>query len=433
MVLQRFPPRQPFARWGREVLLAIAGQASAAIQNARLYKMTDRALAQRVRQLQALLNSTSEGVLMFNTDGEVVLVNPTAARLLNRPRHRLQGQALDPAQAAAPLGYDPEELEQLLRDVRRLQRPDSRRTVYRVRARREENGEESRRRFLERNEAPVLSADDELLGWLIVLRDVTEQEERNEWRTSVTRMIVHDLRNPVATLISDLDLMENAVESGDVEKMRGHVQQARRGCHDMLDMIDSLMDMTRLEAGQMILDEEAIRLPPLAEKVLERLQPLAQKKEIALSLEVDPQLPAVWADADMMRRVFVNLLDNAMKFTPSGGSVGVTLSKEVAFPQHEAGARCTVTDTGPGIPQAYRERIFERFTRVNVGGGQVRGTGLGLAFCRLAVEAHGGNIWVQDGPEGGSRFTFTVPGVPLFDTVSALHSPSTEDERHRSP
>ncbi|MFW6184081.1 MAG: sensor histidine kinase, partial [Chloroflexota bacterium] len=76
---------------------------------------------------------------------------------------------------------------------------------------------------------------------------------------------------------------------------------------------------------------------------------------------------------------------------------------------------CTVSDTGPGIAMTHKERIFERFTRVNVGGGQVRGTGLGLAFCRLAIEEHGGAIWVEDAPGGGSRFVFTLPGIPHFD------------------
>ena len=419
MVLQRFATGETFSRWSREILLAIAGQASAAIQNARLYSevvrlynRTDEALAGRVKQLQALLNSTNEGVLMVNTTGEIVLVNPPAATLLGRPQTTLQGTVL-PTTAAANLGYESETLTQRLRALRSGQSPPEQRTVY-IQRNHQGTREAGARRFIERNEAAVVGDDDQLLGWLMVLHDVTEEQERAEWRTNVTHMIVHDLRNPVTTLASQIEMMESALAEGATADARTQVQKARYGCDDMLDMIDSLMDMTRLEAGQMVVEAEAMRLPPLAVALFDRLQPLAQQKEIELILEHAPDLPPVWADADIIRRVFVNLLDNALKFAPAATRVTVTLTPEQAPDGYETGVRCIVSDRGPGVPAAYRERIFERFTRVNVGGGQVRGTGLGLSFCKLAIEAHGGQIWVENEPEGGSSFIFTLPGIPLF-------------------
>lgn len=421
IVLQRFEPAQPFGAWNRELLTAIAGQVSAVLKNAqlyeemrRLYKLTDEALAQRLRQLQALLDSTSEGVLMLDTAGDVVLVNPTAARLLNRRQEALQDRHIEPARFAPDLGYDDGELDELLCALQQGRQPESRRTVYKTHVRDSSTGPESRR-FIERYETPVVVADGQLLGWLIVLRDVTEEQERIEWRTNATRMIVHDLRNPVTTLTSNIDIIEAALSTGEHERVRRHAQQARYGAEEMLDMIDSLMDMTRLEAGQLVLEAEAMRVPPLVQTVVERLRPLATQKQIDLSVQAPPDLPAVWADEELLRRIFVNLLDNALKFTPAGGAVSLALAEEPALEAHDAGVRCTVSDTGPGIAMTHKERIFERFTRVNVGGGQVRGTGLGLAFCRLAIEEHGGAIWVEDAPGGGSRFVFTLPGIPHFD------------------
>lgn len=420
MVLQRFSTEEPFSRWSREILLAIAGQASAAIQNARLYSetvrlynLTDEALAQRVKQLQALLNSTNEGVLMLNTGGQIVLVNPPAAALLGQAQEQLQGKMLTPA-VAPTLGYKTTILEQRLQTLRSGKQPPEERTVFISRQVPAVDGEVRTRRFVERNEAPVVGDDGRLLGWLMVLHDVTEEQERAEWRTSVTHMIVHDLRNPVTTLSSHLEMMEEALATGEAKRAHSHAGKARHGCDDMLDMIDSLMDMTRLEAGQMVVETEAMRLPSLVSRLLERLQPLAQQKEIQLVLEPAPDLPPVWADADVIRRVFVNLLDNALKFAPASSQVRVILAQEPSLSGYEAGARCTISDQGPGVPDVYRERIFERFTRVNVGGGQIRGTGLGLSFCKLAVEAHGGKIWVENEPAGGSRFMFTLPGIPLF-------------------
>ncbi|MCA9936444.1 MAG: hypothetical protein KC415_21065, partial [Anaerolineales bacterium] len=159
---------------------------------------------------------------------------------------------------------------------------------------------------------------------------------------------------------------------------------------------------------------EAMRLPPLVEMMLKRLTPLARQRQITLHYHAAPDLPAIWADAEMVRRVLVNLLDNALKFTPAGGEITVTLAEEVADAA-EPGVRCTISDTGPGIPTEFRERIFDRFLRTNMGGAQVRGTGLGLSFCKIAVEAHNGRIWAENGTEGGSQFVFTLPGIPQFD------------------
>jgi signal transduction histidine kinase len=113
--------------------------------------------------------------------------------------------------------------------------------------------------------------------------------------------------------------------------------------------------------------------------------------------------------------VLINLLDNALKFTPVNGRICVQLQSEPPLtPQHEPGIRCLISDNGPGIPVEHREQIFNRFMRTNRGGAQIRGTGLGLAFCKMAVEAHNGRIWVEAASEDGSQFIFTLPGIPIL-------------------
>jgi signal transduction histidine kinase len=412
MALQRTENRQPFSRWSREVLQTVAAQASVAIENARLhsetvrlYNLTDAALARRVEQLQALLKTVQEGVLMLDVNGHILLLNPVAADLLQQSTDTPQL----PASAAPLLGYNRSTLNERLIALRQGHVPPTERCVYQIEG--NKNGRSPR--HLERTEAVVSSDDGQLMGWLIVLRDVTEEQELAERRTDLIRMIVHDLRNPLTTFLSTLSTLEGAVDG--LEAAFDLVQDARRGCYDMLDMVDSLMDINRMEAGQSMVEAEAMRLPPLVAQVVERLQPLAQARQVALTYEAAADLPPVWADAEIVRRILINLLDNGLKFTPAGGTVKVLLSPDKQTTAgYESGIRCTVTDSGPGIPEAYQDRIFDRYLHTNPGGAQVQGTGLGLTFCKLAVEGHNGRIWAENGPEGGSRFNFTLPGIPRW-------------------
>lgn len=406
LVLQKLVNDEPFSRWDREILVAVAAQASAAIQNARryaesvrLYTLTDEALARRVEQLQALLFSIHEGVVMIDRAGAIALVNPTGAALLNASPDQLLAQPLVPASMAAALGYTSEGLTRLLSILHQGETPAVQRTRYTW-----------QRRIWERSETPVQAAQGEMMGWLLVFRDVTEEQARAAWRADLTRMIVHDLRNPVAALRSSVDLIAQAPADYDRAEI---FAAARRSSDSLLEMVDSMMDIVRAEAGKFIIDAEVMRLDDLTASVVSYLQPLAYQRHIQLSLRYDTPSPLVWGDPIILRRVLVNLLDNALKFTPSGGKVAVRLESETSpIPGYTPGICVAIQDSGPGIPPEQRERIFERFVSFNQGGGQMQGTGLGLTFCKLAVEAHGGRIWVSAPPGGGSVFSFTVPGLP---------------------
>jgi signal transduction histidine kinase len=140
----------------------------------------------------------------------------------------------------------------------------------------------------------------------------------------------------------------------------------------------------------------------LVEEAIEQIQPVALNKGQNLTTRIFPGLPKVAADSDLILRVLTNLLDNATKFTPKGGNITLSVERtrqEVLF---------AVSDSGPGIPPESRLRVFDRFARLESAEG-VKGTGLGLAFCKLAVEAHGGRIWVESETGYGSTFCFTLP------------------------
>lgn len=413
LVVEKLGDGAPVSRWRRELLRSLAGQASASIENSRLYSetlrlynLTDERLARRLEQLQALLNSVRDGVLMLDRTGQIVLVNPTAADMLGDSAENLLQQSLNPATSARPLGFEPLELDKLLDSLESSPPGQPESTIF------ERNGSQPRT-FVERTEVPVRDeGSGRLMGWLMMLRDVTEERERAEWRADLTRMIVHDLRNPITTLVSAVDQLERRLPEDEKPLVGDLVEAARHGCGSMLEMVDSLMDINRAEAGQFVIEQEAQRMSTLVTRVVEHMLPLATQQDVALSFQFPDDLPLVWGDEELIRRVLVNLLDNALKFTPEGHSVTGLLQVEPAD-EGEPGVRVIITDEGPGIPETERGLIFERFITFNRGGGQVRGTGLGLTFCKLAVEAHGGRIWVDDAPEGGSQFSFTLPGMPF--------------------
>jgi signal transduction histidine kinase len=179
-------------------------------------------------------------------------------------------------------------------------------------------------------------------------------------------------------------------------------QIASRSTDRLQRLISSLLDIYRLESGQAIIRKTEVDSIRLVQESVDAVVPLAEGKKQKLTqvLPEDP-LPLL-ADHDMLRRVTINLLENAVKFTPHDGRI------EAGCAADGDQVRFWVADTGPGIPAESREVIFEKYSRLQTDR-YPKGIGLGLAFCRLAVTAHGGKIWVEDMPEGGSRFIFTLP------------------------
>jgi signal transduction histidine kinase len=185
----------------------------------------------------------------------------------------------------------------------------------------------------------------------------------------------------------------------------------------MLELVNAILDVSRLESGRMPLELEAFSLTELLSETLDSQTTLANEKGIRLELNAPTTLPPAWADVKLIQRVLQNLIGNAIKFTPSGGTVCVTARTD------ERADRplllVSVSDTGLGIPSEIQSRLFQRFV---AGTQEERGSGLGLAFCKLALEAHGERIWMASTPGNGTTFTFSLPvATPLpTPTVSDL-------------
>jgi signal transduction histidine kinase len=171
----------------------------------------------------------------------------------------------------------------------------------------------------------------------------------------------------------------------------------------MVGLVNGIMDVSRLESGRMPIKYVQIQLGDLVAETLQAQGPLATDKGLRLESDVPPTLPPAWADADLIERVLQNLVGNAIKFTPSGGVVRVTARVGEGDPLPVL--LVSVSDTGPGIPSEIRGQLFQKFV---AGRQEGRGSGLGLAFCKLAIEAHGEHISVESTPGQGATFTFSL-------------------------
>ena len=219
-----------------------------------------------------------------------------------------------------------------------------------------------------------------------------------ELRDNLTHMVVHDMRSPLAIVQMSLEMLKTTLTGLNAPEGK-LLDGALLAAKTMNRMTTQLLDVSRLEAGQMPLNKAACDLAPIAQAALEAIAPLLGDRHAVL--DVREPLTAL-CDAVLLRRVLDNLLSNALKFTPPGKEITISIARE------GDAAQLAVADTGPGIPEKYHQKIFEKFSQVE-GEQQSKGTGLGLTFCKLTAEAHGGKIGVESEVGRGSTFWFTLP------------------------
>jgi PAS domain S-box-containing protein len=381
----------PNAYTPEDVLLAesLADAVALALDNANLYQT----IAEESSRLQALIKSSRDGLFMVSKARRLLVVNSAALRLLG-----LRGEPEDwlgwpVSEILPPLRRQaPAVVRAMLGEFRRLQRGDEPVAEGEV---------ELPPRTLHWVSLPV-AAGDGPLGRLLVLRDVTEERLVQKLREELTDTLVHDLRNPLTNIRMALDVLDQVTAGGATPQQTDVQRVARSSTQRMLTLVNAILDVSRLESGQMPLNREPLALAPLAQTVIDLQQPLAQEKSLSLTSRVLADLPPVSADPALIQRVLENLVGNAVKFTPEHGCVQLS----AAAAPGDGEVVVTVRDNGPGLSPETRGTVFQKFM---TGRHSERGSGLGLAFCKLAVEAHGGRIWVESEPGHGAAFCFSLP------------------------
>jgi signal transduction histidine kinase len=265
-----------------------------------------------------------------------------------------------------------------------------------------------------------VTANDRIIGRLLILRDITKQRKLERQREELTNMIVHDLRNPVSA-ISGIVAMLKSVTSFDAipvdfDQM---IQLAERNVSKMLELVQEILDVSRLENDQLPIQKCPLNIEQVINETVQLQSSIVIIKEINLEARIEPHLPLVLADERLIQRVLQNLVDNAAKFSSRNSSILISAQ---APPDQSDQIQISVQDHGVGIPDELRARVFEKFV---TGLHTQRGSGLGLTFCRLAVQAHNGRIWAESEEELGSTFHFTLP-IAKLDNLQSPDCSSTQ-------
>jgi NtrC-family two-component system sensor histidine kinase KinB len=380
----------------------LAEHAALGMHNAQLFHQ----IAEGRDRLQVVLNSTRDAVIVLDTSGRVILANPRVPEFLGPSAEAWLGSAnlFDLAQLLDSRLFhstdlDASSVQEVFRAIE--EQPDQSVDIA------FSSLEGNEQRHIEGTASPVLSETGEVLGWVVVLRDVTRQWELEQFREELTSMVINNLQGPLAALIGSLETLR---EDGQLDpNMADALLRVALGSgRKLYSRIESLLWIRRLEDKQVPLDLKLVPLSWVVQPVVDEYGPMAASGGVKLELNLPPELPPVLVDEEVIGRVFSNLLDNALKFTPTGGriQVGATLQNGVEVPFVE----CAVSDTGPGIAEDAREVIFEKFHQLEQPPRQKRGgMGMGLHYCRLAVEAHGGRIWVKSQQGEGSSFRLSLP------------------------
>ena len=405
---------QEFTSEDEETLEMFAAQAAMAITNARRYGDEQRAKA----DLEALVNTSQVGVLVFDAkSGLVVKFNQEARRILgdicgedhpceevleSTTFRRMDGSAISHDELPPHRAITSGELVRAEEIV--IHRPDGEAVTTLI------------------NATPIYSEDGEAVSVVATIQDITPLEELERLRAEFLGMVSHELRAPLTSIKGSAATVRAASFPLDPAEMRQFFRMIEEQADHMRDLINNLLDLTRIEAGTLSVAPEPTDVAAVIDQAKNAF--LSSGYRNSIDVELVPNLPRIGADRQRLVQVLYNLFSNASKYSREWSVVRVSASMD------DLCVAIAVTDEGVGIATEHLPHLFTKFSRTESGDGdrQVGGCGLGLAICRGIVEAHGGRIWVESGGDGrGTRFTFTIPTVDeAASRAAASLAPSSE-------
>ena len=350
-----------------------------------------RDIATEKSKIKTIINCMGDGVLVCDRESCIVLSNPAASRMLKIPESSLLGNFL-PQCDLHP------ELSKIIEES--LTTKDMGYTSVSQELSIGESGEI----FLRAHTAPVRNDLGETLGSVTVLQDISHLKELDKMKSEFIAMVTHELRAPIASVEQQLTVILNGMAGEVTAKQKRLLSRAKERTKGLLTLIKDLLDLSKIEAGKMVQYKEPLLLQEVIQRVVDLMRAEAEAKKIDLQFSAPSETPLISADRNSMEGIFTNLISNAIKYTPEGGKVWVTLAEEGEF------VKAAVSDTGIGIKREDLPRIFDRFYRVRTTETrQIVGTGLGLSIVKSIVDAHLGSISVESEEGGGTTFTVFLP------------------------
>ncbi|MFO8061167.1 MAG: ATP-binding protein [Bacillota bacterium] len=344
-------------------------------------------VSEEKRRLEVVLGNMADGVVALDAGGRVMLANPRAGEILNEDPPEMPGQSIRDLLPGVALKSPIEETMNSGDDITlRFQLEDSNRVIRAHLA-----------AILPEGEGDVPR------GMVMVLQDVTEQEQAEQRRKEFVANVSHELKTPLTTVKSYMEtLLEGAIHDDRVSEQ--FMQVVLDETDRMTRMVRDLLDLSLIDSDEMTWEEDRFSLPELVDRACGNLAPRADARGVSLGYRGSPDLPLLHGDRDRIEQVLVNLITNAVEYTPEGGQV------RVSWRRRGDRVYVAVSDDGVGIPEEDLPRIFERFYRVDKARSRASGgTGLGLAIAREIIESHRGKIWAQSTEGEGTTIELYLP------------------------
>jgi signal transduction histidine kinase len=380
-----------FAREDVHLLELLSAQAAVAIDHSQLFQQVESARG----QLASVLVSTENPVLAVSRDLHLIFINPAAKALFNIHTKDWDKRITE----ILPREALPTNVRAVIRELRQ-----SRVHIYEISLQ-----GKVYLCHLARIGSPRPS------GWVAVLNDVTQLKELDRIKSEMVRMASHDLKNPLFAAMANLDLLKDELFEAPKEDIQSYVEKIDKQFERMNRIIRGILDLERLKTGKMIF--EVCQPKRLVERITEEMRPLAQENLLTLETNIADDVPEFMGDAEQFERALINLVENAIKFTPANGTIHLR-----TYGDPGGSVRFEVRDTGIGVPADLHERIFERFFRGQQKGAEhITGSGLGLSLVKTIVENHHGTIWLTSPAEGGTTFYISIPAIEAkTDKVRAV-------------
>jgi PAS domain S-box-containing protein len=384
-----------------ELLMAFGSQLGAALENAELYDEVNKSKV----YIENLVENAADLIITTDMGDRILTWNRGAEVLMGHSKDEVIGKHLS-------MLLPPERFHELEEMRAKVEISGALRDID-VRAKKKDGGII----YLSLSVSPIREVEGKTVGFLRVAKDVTEKKryerrlkELDKMKSDFVSNVSHELRTPLTSIKGSVDNMLDGLTGSLNEKQVRYLTRIKSNTDRLSRLINDLLDLSRIESGRVEIRSTTLSLAALAEEVAEQLKSLATEKLIQIEVpSPDPNL-TVWADRDKVTQVLMNLIGNAVKFTPQNGKVTVTVKKN-----DDDYVQISVDDTGPGILAEDRNKIFSKFYQVdNIEKEKPKGSGLGLAISKALVEMQGGKIWVESEVGKGSKFYFTLPARQPF-------------------
>jgi PAS domain S-box-containing protein len=346
-------------------------------------------MGEEKKQTEEIVHSMAEGVIMVNKQGEIMLMNPAAEKLLGVKKEDKIGQSI----------LSDLKEEQLVSLVQQPSEAGKGKEIV------IQSQNDQVKKVLLASNAVIESEDGKTVGFVSVISDVTKQRELEALKNAFLTNISHDLRTPITCIHGSLQLLCDTTMNKLTPSQEKFATIALNNVQRLSRLINDLLDLSKLEAKKFTIKPALFRVDDLVQSLVNEFGAWSKTKEITIRTDIEKPLE-IEADQDRISQVLTNLIGNALKFTPKGGTITVAGKRNVDSQKVELGVR----DTGPGIAKKDFQKLFEKFSRIESKSLQgVSGTGLGLTIAKEIVELHGGRIWVESQEGKGSYFAFELP------------------------